>query len=259
MRRQDEVPRVIRQNIPNLYGTSFEDERRLHPRIWDADYCLLRGLADAVARFACEHSSPGMTVIDFGCGAKPYRSLFPQDCKYIGVDTCPNLHADLVIDPGQAVPLPDASATLIISTQVVYLIPDYSDYLRECSRLLNAEGRMLITTHGTWTYHPASGGDYYRFTQDGFRHILRNAGFETESMEPIVGTLGTGLHLRQLVFNAWLRHVPLGGWAARLLNIITNCRILIEDRLSPKGTKMASPVIYAAVARLARPDSQVIS
>ncbi|MFH0798565.1 MAG: methyltransferase domain-containing protein [Pseudomonadota bacterium] len=240
---------MSKQIIPYEYGRTFETTRRLHPRIWDADYCPVRGLADAIKEFAAEHVKSKMKVIDFGCGGKPYRSMFPDNCEYIGIDTHSNPHADVTIEPGQIVPLLDAVADCIISTQVVYLIPGYNFYLRDCRRLLRPEGRMFITTHGTWTYHPASGGDYYRFTQDGLRHILREAGFEVEVMFPIVGTLGTGLHLRQLIFNTWLQKMPFGRGLAKLLNIFTNARILVEDKCSPLGTRMSSPVILAAIAR----------
>lgn len=220
----------------------------MRPRIWDADYCLLLGLAATVGQFSAKYVEADMKILDFGCGAKPYRGLLPENCTYIGVDTCRSKYADIIIEPGQPVPLPDASVDCIISTQVVCLVPQYGFYMRECRRLLRQEGRMLITTHGAWTYHPASGGDYYRFTQDGLRYILQEGGFEVETMTPIVGTLGTGLHLRQLIFNGWLKRRPLGGWTAKLLNILTNVRILIEDRLSPVGTRMSSPVILAAIA-----------
>ena len=38
---------------------------------------------------------------------------------------------------------------------------------------------------------------------------------------------------------------------AKLFNVLTNCRIIIEDKVSPIGTKMASPVIFSAVVRRA--------
>jgi len=202
---------MSKQRVKPEYGNTFESARRLKPRLWDVDYCLLRGLADTVKDFADKYVMPDMKIVDFGCGAKPYRTLFPVSVEYIGVDACPSPHVDIVIEPGRSIPVPAATADCIISTQVVYLIPDYKPYLRECRRLLRDDGYLLITSHGTWTYHPASGGDYYRFTQDGMRHILNEAGFEIEHIFPIVGTLGTGLHLRQLIFNAWLRKIPGGG------------------------------------------------
>lgn len=241
---------MSKQKVSVGYGRSFENARRLKPRIYDVDYCLLRGLADSVKGFVSQHVVQGSRVIDFGCGAKPYRALFPEDCDYIGIDTCSSPFADLVIEPGSVVPLADQSADCILSTQVFYLIPEYGDYLRECRRMLKPDGRMLVTTHGTWTYHPASGGDYYRFTQDGLRYALGRAGFEIEDIRPIVGTLGTGLHLRQLIFDSWLRRIPvMGGGIAAVNNCITNIRILFEDRIQPIGSKMSSPVIFAVVAR----------
>ena len=230
------------------YSKSFESGRRIKPALWHADYCLLRGLADIVRRFANQYVKPGARILDYGCGAKPYRPLFPDDCEYVGVDTCASSYADHVVAPSGGVPLPDGSFDFILSTQVVYLIPEYKDYLGECHRLLGPEGFLLITSHGTWTYHPASGGDYYRFTQDGLRYILDQAGFEVVEIEPVVGTLGTGLHLRQLVFSAWLKKLHCS-WLANVMNFLTNLRILVEDKLSPRGMRMSSPVIFAVVAR----------
>ena len=241
---------MSKQTVKSEYGNTFESARRLSPYLWNVDYCLLRGLADAVKTFAEKYIKSDMKIIDFGCGGKPYRNFFPENVEYIGIDACPSPYVDIVIEPGQPVPLAAATADCIISTQVVYLIPDYKPYLRECRRLLHDDGRLLITSHGTWTYHPASGGDYYRFTQDGMRHILDEAGFEIEHLSPIVGTLGTGLHLRQLVFNAWLQKIPGGAVFALLFNIITNLRIIIEDKLCPWGTRMSSPVIFFAIARV---------
>lgn len=237
------------KKVPNKskYSDSFEADRRLRPRFWDVDYCLLNGLVREIEQFA-ERVKSGMNVIDFGCGAKPYRRLFPENCQYIGIDTCSNPYADIIIEPGQEVPLPDATADCIVSTQVVYLIPEYTIYLRECLRLLRPEGRMFITTHGTWTYHPASGGDYYRFTQDGLRYVLDQAGFEIVVIEPVVGTLGTGLHLRQLVFSALLGKLHCS-WLANVMNVFTNLRILLEEKLSPRGVRMSAPVIFAVMAK----------
>ena len=144
--------------------------------------------------------------------------------------------------------LPDGSADIVLSTQVVYLIPEFHTYLNECHRLLQPDGLLFITTHGTWTYHPASGGDYYRFTHDGLRHILNRSGFEIIEIRPVVGTLGTGLHLRQLVYNSWLKRCGLSV-LANLINIFVNLFIQFEDMISPHGTRMSSPVIFAAVAK----------
>ena len=230
------------------YSETFEAARRISPRIWDVDYCLLIGLKKVMMKFCTDHVTSHSKIIDFGCGAKPYRNLFPKSCTYIGVDACESPYADCIVKEDGSVPLPSGSCDLIISTQVIYLVADFSSYLKECKRLLKKDGKMLITTHGNWTYHPASGGDYYRFTQDGLRLILDDAGFVIEEMGPIVGTLGQGLHIRQLVFNHWLRKIRCG-WLASIMNCFSNLRILFEDSLTPLGTRMSAPVIFHAVAK----------
>ena len=137
---------------PKSDGVSSEANRRLYPRIWDVDYSLLRGLANEVRRFASSYARTGMTVLDYGCGSKPYSSLFPADCTYLGVDVGDNPHADIIIEPEDPIPLSNGIIDLILSTQVVYKIPDYMHYLSECCRLLHPNGRIFITTHGAWTY-----------------------------------------------------------------------------------------------------------
>ena len=229
------------------YGQSFEGARRLKPHLWNVDYCLLTGLRTEIEKFSRTYATERSTVVDYGCGAKPYRPLFPKACRYIGVDVCENPWADIVTEVGRYLPIPDALADLVVSVQVVYLVRDFDFYLRECRRLLKPDGRLFLTTHGLWTHHPASGGDYYRFTQDGVRHILKSSGFRCLTLTPIVGTLAAGLHLRQLVYNAWLRRLGLGKLGASL-NVMVNLRILLEHWLSPPGTNMSAPVIFACVA-----------
>jgi len=235
--------------VADEYYQSFEAERRHRPRFWDVDYCLLNQLSRSVKEFAHTYGEhDDLTIVDYGCGAKPYRNFFRKEFSYIGIDTCPNPYADIIVDNNNTIPLEDNIADLLISTQVVYLIPEYNFYLSEALRLLKPAGTMFISVCSTWTYHPASGGDYYRFTKDGLRYILEKNGFEIISLKSIVGTLGTGLHLRQLVFNAWLKRVRQY-WVIPLYNTITNIRIMLEERLTTENTRFASPVSLVAIAK----------
>ena len=84
---------------------------------------------------------------------------------------------------------------------------------------------------------------------DGIKHILNKAGFLINEITPEVGTLGTGLHLRQLVFNSWFRRIPLGWLFSNLINIVYNFRIIISDIISPIGTRLSSPVIFCIKAK----------
>jgi len=229
------------------YSDSFEGDRRIHPRLWHVDYCLLRGLAQQVKSFADGEAVNAKRVLDYGCGAMPYRRYF-RSSSYIGVDVCDSDWADMVVDAGEPVPIASGSCDAVISTQVVYMAKDPLAYLTECYRLLCPGGFLFLSTHGTWTYHPASGRDLYRFTQGGITLLLKEAGFRIERLEPVVGTLAAGLHLRQLVWNSFLVSHGLR-WLAATLNVITNLRMEFEDRLSPAGMRLSSPVILTCVAK----------
>ena len=80
------------------------------------------------------------------------------------------------------------------------------------------------------------------------KYILEKAGFEILDISPIVGTLAVGLHLRQLIFDSWLRKLHLG-FVANLLNIFINLRILFEEKITPEGSRLSSPAAFAVIAR----------
>lgn len=50
--------------------------RRLHPRITDCDWLVLRGMRAAIDRIAAQAGHAGATAVDLGCGSQPYRPLF---------------------------------------------------------------------------------------------------------------------------------------------------------------------------------------
>jgi len=83
--------------------------------------------------------APGGTVVDVGSGDSPYRSLFEaKGLKYIACDI--DEPADVLIRPGEPIPLPDQSADLVVSFQVLEHVWELEWYLGECRRLLKPGG-----------------------------------------------------------------------------------------------------------------------
>ena len=103
-------------------------------------------------------ASPGKVALDFGCGAKPYAQLFTaRGVTYHRCGTrrrarCRKSAADGTLSAA------DQSADLVVSFQVLEHVRDIDTYLQEAGRVLRDDGLMLLSTHGTWLYHPASGG-----------------------------------------------------------------------------------------------------
>jgi SAM-dependent methyltransferase len=127
----------------------------------------------------------------------PYRPLFEAaGVRYIGADLPGNEMARVRIFPDGRVDLPDGSCDLVLSTQVLEHVADPRVYLAECHRLLRPGGRIIVSTHGYWWYHPDP-ADYWRWTGDGLRQQIALAGFSIVSSCGVVGLAGVGLQLFQ--------------------------------------------------------------
>jgi SAM-dependent methyltransferase len=121
-------------------------------------------------------------AVDVGCGAQPYRSLFRDDVKYVGIDT-----ADAEARFGYAVPdtkyfqgstwpLEDESVDFVLCTETLEHVLDSRAFLGEAARCLPPGGKILLTVPfaARWHYIPY---DYWRFTPSSLEHLLKGAGF----------------------------------------------------------------------------------
>ncbi|MCE9533805.1 MAG: class I SAM-dependent methyltransferase, partial [Planctomycetes bacterium] len=141
--------------------------RRLSPRIWQHDWLALSGLRHQMDRMlASQKLLEGKpTVADFGCGDRPYESLFTQaGCRYIACDL--DGPVDVKIVPGQRLDIADGSVDGVVSFQVLEHVWDIQWYLSECNRILKPGGWLLLSTHGTWLFHPHP-TDFRRWTRPG--------------------------------------------------------------------------------------------
>ena len=137
------------------------------------------------------------TVLDYGCGNMPYRPLFERiSLRYVGCDLPGNELADIGMDELGSIPVDDNYADMVLSTQVLEHVLDPLRYLAECHRVLRDDGRLLLTTHGVWRYHPDP-RDMWRWTSDGLRKIVEDQGFSILHFQGIMGPASTALQLWQ--------------------------------------------------------------
>lgn len=144
-------------------------------------------------------------LIDYGCGNMPYRPLLePHVENYLGFDLPGNEMASGLIDEYGRTQREDASAGMVLSSQVLEHVTDPVAYLQEAHRVLMPGGVLILSTHGVWKYHPDP-TDFWRWTCDGLKKVITENGFEIVSFEGVMGPASTALQLWQ---DATLRRVP---------------------------------------------------
>ena len=230
---------------------AFEQVRRRKPRLVDTDWLVLRGLAAEVSAAAIELARAGQVALDLGCGNQPYRQLFEaQAIEYLGADL--GHAAQVAIGEDGRVDAPDASFDLVLSFQVLEHVRDLDRYLSEAKRLLRPGGQLLLSTHGTWLYHPHP-EDHRRWTREGLVNELESRGFRVDDCRAIVGPLALTTIIRLTAFTYALRKIPLlGRPLATLLAVVMNLRAAFEDRITPPAVRQDNACVYVVRAGVAR-------
>jgi SAM-dependent methyltransferase len=181
-------------------------------------YIIRRGLYIGVKSIA-----PKLTgrVLDFGCGSKPYESLFFNAESYVGVDieTSGHNHKLSKVDyfyDGKTLPFPDNTFDAVVSFEVVEHVFNIEEMLSEIKRVLKANGTLLLTVPFAWDEHEAP-YDFARYTSFGIRHILEKSGIE------VIETRKTTTYVLAIcqIFITYLTQYvrPKNRWLSKLFQI----------------------------------------
>lgn len=130
----------------------------------------------------------GGRLLDVGCGAKPYRKLYAASVdRHIGVDfTIPDgnreeevasraMGPDVLAD-GQHLPFRSTSFDTVLCTHVFVHFKEPSQAMGEMSRVLREGGHLVLSARQMWHVYVAE--DYFRFTENGLRHLAKKNGLE---------------------------------------------------------------------------------
>jgi SAM-dependent methyltransferase len=184
-------------------------------------YIIRNGLYKSIKQIA-----PTLTgdILDFGCGSKPYESLFTGSTNYFGVDiyttghNCLNCKADYFYD-GKTLPFDDCKFDAIVCFEVFEHVPNIDEVLLELHRILKIDGQLLISVPFAWHEHEIP-NDFVRYTSFGITHFLNKNGFLINKIEK---TTTYFLAIGQLFIGYLCQYVlPQGrklGWFSQLLVI----------------------------------------
>lgn len=182
-------------------------------------YFIRDGLYKSISRLAPEIKGD---VLDFGCGSKPYESLFANATSYVGVDIKVSGHdhrnskIDIFYD-GKILPFADDHFDSAVCFEVFEHVFNIDELITEIRRVLKPDGKLLISIPFAWDEHEAP-YDFARYTSYGIKHILERNKFEVVEM---VKTTTYILALCQLFIWYLSRYVlPQNKTAARLFQLI---------------------------------------
>jgi ubiquinone/menaquinone biosynthesis C-methylase UbiE len=119
-------------------------------------------------------------LLDFGCGEKPYQSLFNVE-KYIGLDyeNTGHDHKNENIDVfynGTNIPFDDGYFDSVLCSEVLEHVFDIDRTLQEINRILKNGGKLLVTCPFVWNEHEVP-YDYARYTVFALKHLFEKHGF----------------------------------------------------------------------------------
>jgi SAM-dependent methyltransferase len=232
---------------------NMDQSPRLNPPFWRHDAYVLRSLAAAVRDSLADVLPTGVAqprVIDFGAGDSPYRPLFEsRGASYIACDIGEPRDARVVpIEVGKALPFADASAHVVVSFQVLEHVWDLDWYLGEARRLLAPGGKLLLSTHGTWLYHPHP-TDFRRWTRPGLLAELESRGFSVINTRALVGPLAWTTQFRAFGWHYVLSSVPVvGALLSGFSNTVHFLKMKFEDAITPQQWIIDNASTYLVIA-----------
>ena len=122
------------------------------------------------------------SLLDFGCGTKPYEKILTKVDSYIGVDYKiegreeSQKKVDVFYD-GKKIPFNDATFDSLLSTEVLEHVFNIDELLKEFNRVLKINGKAIITTPFMWEEHEMP-YDFARYTTPALEYLYKKNGFE---------------------------------------------------------------------------------
>lgn len=153
-----------------------------------------RLMADLVARQYQDHLKKHAKgkLLDLGCGNVP---LFEAYKAYVTDNICvdwphsphSNDHLDYECDISRDLPFSHNSFDTVILSDVLEHIPRPEHLVKEVSRVLSPEGKLLMNVPFYYWLHEQP-NDYYRYTQFALKRFIKEAGLNLILIEPIGGS-----------------------------------------------------------------------
>lgn len=214
--------------------------KNFNPNITHHFYFIRHGIYKGIQYFAPQLQGK---MLDFGCGAKPYKSLFKHVSQYIGVDYASEGHAHdneqiEFFYNGKTLPFENQTFDSVLSTEVFEHIFELDAILQELNRVLKPNATLLATMPFAWNEHEVP-IDYARYTSFGITAALQRNGFEVIELKKSGNFVEALFQLFILyVHTHWISKLPaipfFKGAMRRLICTMLNLKGIIFSAILPK-------------------------
>lgn len=181
------------------------------------------------------------TMMDFGCGSKPYKSLFDVE-NYVGVDFenpgHPHINEQIdVFYDGHTIPFENNHFDSVFSSEVFEHIFNLDEILKEINRVMKPGAIMLITCPFAICEHEVP-HDFARYSSFGIRNILERNGFEIIQQDKTGNNIETITQLKIMYIHQHItpliRKIPILRSVFRLVTYTyLNVLAILKNRLFP--------------------------
>jgi SAM-dependent methyltransferase len=174
-------------------------------------YFIRKGLYRKISLYAPQLKGK---LLDFGCGEKPYQSLFTHVTEYIGLDYNGEGHdhqheaVDVYYD-GVTIPFENNSFDAVFSSEVFEHVFDLQAILPEIHRVMKPGAQLLLTCPFAWEEHEIP-IDYARYTRFALADMLVKHGFKVTIVDKN-GHFMSALHQLFVLYihDHWMHQVPI--------------------------------------------------
>lgn len=148
---------------------------RLSPRIYDFTFVMTRSYRIVFNEFLnyCDDKagSGKLTILDIGCGFKPFADLFSNKGDYIGIDISLNSYADFITDNNN-LPFADNSFDVIIASEVLEHTTNEYEFVEEIRRVAKDSCIIFISLPFVFPEH-GTPFDFQRFTKYKLKELFK--------------------------------------------------------------------------------------
>lgn len=176
--------------------------------------------------------------MDFGCGTQPYRRLLHVD-KYIGVEIeTDDKREGIIYYDGHKLPFADEKIDSIISSEVFEHIVNIEEVLAELYRVLRVGGVMLVTVPFAYPKH-CWPFDYKRYTTQGIKNLMVNAGFECIECNATSGYWECIMQLKNVYWEETIKtRTAIGFSIKKIFILLNNLNGILANKVMPASDKL---------------------